>query len=226
MFRAALRLVGDTALVALVLFVPAGTVQWSRAWVLLGVLLIIRLAGAYGVSRVSPALLRERAGLPLRPGQPASDRALVLAVLGTGFLGLPLLASVDRYHWQTFPSPALFLSTLGLLTFAAGWMLKNIALRANAYAVTTVRLQSERAHRVADTGVYGIIRHPFYAGDPLIFVGLGLWLQSYLVVCVAIVPVTLMLVRLVLEERFLLRELPDYGAYVERVRHRLVPGIW
>ena len=79
---------------------------------------------------------------------------------------------------------------------------------------------------MVDSGVYGIVRHPFYAADPLIFVGLGLWLESYVAALGAVVPVALMVIRLRLEERFLLRELPGYAAYARRVRHRLVPGLW
>ena len=77
-----------------------------------------------------------------------------------------------------------------------------------------------------DTGVYGIVRHPFYAGTPFVLVGLGLWLESYTAVLFAVVPIALLVVRLRLEERFLRRELPGYREYAVRVPHRLLPGIW
>jgi protein-S-isoprenylcysteine O-methyltransferase Ste14 len=89
-----------------------------------------------------------------------------------------------------------------------------------------VRLQRERAHSVADSGVYAVVRHPFYAADPLIYVGLALWLGSYVGALLAFIPVSLMVVRLGLEERFLRRELPGYHAYTLRVPHRLIPGVW
>ena len=226
MRRIAARLLADTALVAGALFVSAGTLAWARAWVLLAVLVLVRGIGAYAVYRVSPGLLRERAGLPVRAGQPAADRVLLLGVLGTGFLGLPLLAGLDTFRWQLLPQPAPFMAGVGLLLFVLGWTLKSVALRANAFAVTVVRLQHERAHAVADAGVYGVVRHPFYAADPLIFVGLGLWLGSYAAVLAAVLPFSLVVVRLHLEERFLQRELPGYAAYTARVRHRLIPGVW
>jgi protein-S-isoprenylcysteine O-methyltransferase Ste14 len=87
-------------------------------------------------------------------------------------------------------------------------------------------LQRERQHAVVDTGIYGIVRHPFYAADPLILVGLGLWLESYFAALVAVIPLTFMLVRLCLEEHFLRHHLPGYSEYALRVPHRLVPGIW
>ena len=226
MLRVVIRLVVDSALVAAVLFLSAGTLTWWRAWVLLAVLLLVRTVGAFAVHRINPGLLRERAGLPVHADQPRADRVLVLAVLGTGFLGLPALAGLDVFRWHFLPQPVPPVAGFGLLVFALGWTLKSLALRANAFAVTVIRLQRERTHVVADSGVYGVVRHPFYAADPLIFVGLGLWLESYAAVLCAVVPVALVVLRLRLEERFLWRELPGYAAYAARVRHRLIPGVW
>lgn len=226
MLRVVVRLVADAALVALALFVAAGTLAWWRAWVLLGVLLLVRTIGASAVHRVNPDLLRERAGLPVHADQPRADRVLVLAVLATGFLGIPAVAGLDAFRWHLLPRPVPPVAGLGLLLFALGWTLKSLALRANAFAVTVVRVQRERTHVVADSGVYGVVRHPFYAADPLIFVGLGLWLESYAAVMCAVLPVAIMMLRLHLEERFLWRELPDYAAYAARVRYRLIPGVW
>lgn len=226
MFRVMLRLIADTVLVAIMLFLSAGTIAWWRAWVLLGVFFLLRAVGALVVYRVNPGLLRERASLPVHKEQLRTDRALLLGVLATGFLGLPFLAGLDAFRWHVLPRPTTPIADLGLVLFALGWSLKSLALWANAFAVTVVRLQRERAHTVADSGPYGVVRHPFYAADPLILVGLSWWLESYLAALCAVVPITLMVMRLRLEERFLERELPEYKAYTDRVRFRLIPGIW
>jgi protein-S-isoprenylcysteine O-methyltransferase Ste14 len=203
MLRVMARLAADAALVAMLLFVSAGTLAWWRAWVLLAVLLLVRAVGAHAVYRL-----------------------LLLGVLATGFLGLAVVAGLEAFRWRLLPRPAPLIAGAGLVLFALGWSIKSLALRANAFAVAVVRLQSERAHAVADSGVYGVVRHPFYAADPLILVGLGLWLESYVAALAAVIPVTLMVIRLRLEECFLLRELPGYAAYAERVPHRLIPGLW
>ena len=226
MLRVVVRQVADAVLVAVLLFVSAGTLAWWRAWVLVAVMLLVRGVGAAAVHRVSPALLRDRAALPVHKDQPRADRLLLLGVLATGLLGLPVVAGLDVFRWHLLPRPAPLVAGLGLLLFALGWGLKSLALRANAFAVAVVRLQRERAHAVADSGVYRVVRHPFYAADPLVLVGLGLWLGSYAAALGAVVSVGLVTVRLRLEERFLRRELPGYAAYAERVRHRLIPGVW
>ena len=199
--------------------------HWLR-WMLLTVLFLIRALGALAVYRVNPGLLLERAGLPMHKEQSWADRLLLLGVLATGFLGLPIIAGLDAFRWHALPQPAPLLAGLGLVLFALGWSVKSLALRANAFAIAVVRLQGDRAHAVVDSGLYGVVRHPFYAADPLILVGLGLWLQSYVAALGAVVPIALMVMRLRLEERFLRRELPDYTAYAARVRFRLIPGIW
>ena len=147
-------------------------------------------------------------------------------MLATGFLGLPIVAGLDAFRWHLLPRPAPPLGGVGLALFALGWSIKSLALRANAFATAVVRLQGERGHAVADSGVYAVVRHPFYAADPLILVGLGLWLESYAAALCAVVPVALMVTRLRLEERFLRRELPGYEEYTTRVPHRLIPGVW
>jgi protein-S-isoprenylcysteine O-methyltransferase Ste14 len=226
MLRVLTRLIADTLLVASLLFLGAGTLAWVQAWVLVAMLFIVRTLGALAAYRTSPALMRERAQLPLHGAQPWSDRILLLAVLATGFLGLPLLAALDTWRWQLLPAPTAVVANVGLALFVLGWGLKSLALHANAFAVTVVRLQTERAHMVIDSGPYAVVRHPFYAADPLILVGLSLWLRSSLAALGAVIPVALMLVRLTLEERFLQAALPGYLAYASRVRFRLLPGIW
>ena len=226
MLRVIGRLVADAVVIALLLFLSAGTIAWPRAWALLAVLFVVRAVGALTIYRINPDLLRERAGLPIHEEQSWADRVLLLGVLATGFLGLPVIAGVDGFRWHALPRPGPLVSGLGLALFALGWSIKSLALRANAFAIAVVRFQGERGHTVAESGPYGVVRHPFYAADPLILIGLGLWLESYVAVLCAAVPIALMVIRLRLEERFLRRGLPGYTAYAERVRFRLIPGIW
>ena len=193
---------------------------------MLASLLLVRTATAFVVYAVNPALLRERARFPLHREQLAADKVLLLAVVTTGYAGVPLVAGLDVFRWHVLPTPSPVVSALGLVLFNLGWTIKALALRTNAFATTAVRLQRDRKHTVVDTGVYAIVRHPFYAGTPLVLIGLALWLESFLAVLVAIVPLTLMVIRLRLEERLLLRELVGYAQYVRRVPRRLIPGIW
>jgi protein-S-isoprenylcysteine O-methyltransferase Ste14 len=226
MIRVLIRVVADAMVVAIVLFVAAGTLAWPRAWVLVAVLLVVRTVSAIAVFRVNPALLRERATVLIHPHQPWTDRLILLAFMGTAFVGVPAVAALDVFHWHVRPGPPLALSSVGLALFVLGWTIIAVALRANPFAVTVVRLQGERQHAVVDSGIYGVVRHPMYAGNPLVNVGLSLWLGSWVAVLFAAIPLGLLMVRIGLEERFLRRELPGYGEYAVRVPYRLLPGFW
>src|SRR5438105_9144450 len=192
MLKVLVRLVADAVLVAILLFVSAGTLSWWRAWVLLASLLVVRTVSAVAVYRVNPALLQERARLPTHGDQPWTDKLLLLAVLTTGFMGLPVTAGFDVFRWHVLPRPAPLLADLGLVLFTLGWGIKALALRANAFATTVLRLQRERQHALVDTGLYRIVRHPFYAGTPLVLVGLGLWVASYTWPVFAGLPIALL----------------------------------
>lgn len=226
MFTILLRIVADAVVVAIALFAAAGTLARSRAWVLLATLLVVRLATAVAVFHVHPALLRERAYVLIHREQPWADKAVLLAFMATAFLGVPAIAALDVFRWHVLPSPPSLLSAAGLVLFALGWIITGLALRENAFAVTVVRLQSERRHAVVDTGVYGVIRHPMYSGNPLVLLGLSLWLGSYTSAVFACIPLGLLVVRIGLEERFLQRALPAYREYMKRVPYRLLPGVW
>lgn len=226
MFKVLTRVVADAAVVAIALFVAAGTIAWQRAWVLVAVMLVVRTVSAIAIFRVNPALLRERATVLSHPHQPRTDRLILFAFMTTAFIGVPAVAARDAFHWHLLPILPLGVAGMGLGLFASGWAIIAVALRVNQFAVTVVRHQHDRQQTVVDTGIYSVIRHPMYAANVMVNVGLGLWLGSVAAVLFAAIPLALLLVRIGLEERFLRRELPGCIEYTARVRYRLLPGLW
>lgn len=225
MLQVIANIIGYVLLYAVFLFVPAGTLHWWRAWVFLAVMLAVRVVSTVSVARVNKSLLRERARFPLQPGQPLADRALLISFMAaTGALVAFIALDVFRLH--LLARPHFTVSLDGMLLFIGGNWIITTVLRTNAFATTVVRHQSERQHVVVTSGIYGIVRHPFYAGLIPTELGMCLWLQSYAAALLAIVPLGIIVVRIVLEERFLKRQLPGYAAYATRVRYRLIPGVW
>jgi protein-S-isoprenylcysteine O-methyltransferase Ste14 len=53
-----------------------------------------------------------------------------------------------------------------------------------------------------------------------------LWLESTAAAILAIIPIGTLVVRILIEEQFLRRELSGYDAYTSRVRYRLIPFLW
>jgi protein-S-isoprenylcysteine O-methyltransferase Ste14 len=226
MRSALIRVTVDAVVVAVVLFTAAGTLAWPRAWLLLAVLLAVRVVTAIAVFGVNPALVRDRATVLSHNDQPPADRLLLPAYMILGFLGVPAVAAVDVFRLHFFPQPPVAIAIAGLVMYTLGWMIAALALRANAFAVTVVRVQHERQHRVVDAGIYSFVRHPMYSASPLVHVGLSLWLGSFAAAIFSVVPLALLAMRIRIEERLLRRELPGYDEYASRVPFRVLPGIW
>jgi protein-S-isoprenylcysteine O-methyltransferase Ste14 len=215
----------NTSIYAGLLLLPAGTLDWWRAWVFIGVAFIAIAAMALNIFASNEGLLDERLKSPLQRGQPLADKIVLLLCLAT-WGGLIAFISLDRFHLHLAEQPRLLVSSAGLVFVVFGWRVVYLSFRENAFAASVVRHQEERHHTVIETGVYGVVRHPLYAGGVLIWAGMSLWLQSYAAALLAIVPVAAIALRILVEERFLRRELKGYEAYTQRVRYRLIPLLW
>jgi protein-S-isoprenylcysteine O-methyltransferase Ste14 len=207
------------------LFATAGTFDWWRAWVLLGVIVVMTVMTMMLVFRTRPDLLRERMRGMVQKGQPMVDRVIVLTFLVT-YVGSITFIAVDVFELHLLPKPGVWVSSLGMVLVLAGWLVISLVFRENAFAAPVVKHQAEREHHVVDTGVYAVVRHPMYAGIFIYNVGMALWLESYAGAIAALVPMSLLAVRIVFEERFLREQLDGYRAYTGRVRYRLVPFVW
>lgn len=215
----------NTGVFAALLFVPAGTLGWWRGWVFLGVLVTASLAMTRWLYRHDQALLRERLRAPVQRGQPLVDRVVLLGFVAV-FLAWMVFIPVDVFHLHLAAPPGPVVSGAGLVLTVAGLWLVHLSLRENTFAAPVVRHQRERGHRVIDSGAYGVVRHPMYAAILLVLAGMALWLESWAALALAPVPAGVLVVRVLVEERFLVRELPGYEAYRRRVRFRLVPFLW
>jgi protein-S-isoprenylcysteine O-methyltransferase Ste14 len=193
--------------------------------VFLGVVLVGAVGSTVSVFRVSKDLLEERFKPPIQKGQPLADK-IVVVLLIAAFVGLTAFIPLDVFRFHLMDKPGTVLSSLGLAFFAAGWWIMTLALRENAFAAPVVKHQEERQHTVIDSGLYGVVRHPMYAGSIPLLVGMPLWLESYAAALLASIPIGVLAVRILVEERFLKRELAGYDAYTERVRYRLIPFLW
>src|SRR5262249_24547717 len=133
-------------------------------------------------------LLKERLKPPVQKGQPLEDKIIVPLLL-TAFLGLIVFIPLDVFRFHLMGKPGTLVSTLGLILVVAGWWIISLVFKENAFAAPVVKHQEERQQTVIDTGVYGVVRHPMYAGAALLMIGLPLWLESYAAALLASVPI-------------------------------------
>jgi len=207
------------------LFLPAGTFDWWRAWVLIGVIVAAWVISAVSLFPEHKDLLKERLRTPIQRGQPLADKIILLSFL-LFFYGMFAFIPLDVTRFHLMGRPGSIVSFSGLVLFVLGWRLVYLALRETAFASLVVKLQEERQQRVIDSGVYGIVRHPMYAGAIPFILGIPLCLESYAAAVIALAPIFLLMLRISMEEKYLRQELTGYDAYTKRVRYRLIPYIW
>lgn len=208
---------------AVILFGAAGHLDWWPAWVYLALSVSVTATVALVVLPRNPDLIAERG----RAGENAKrwDYVIGIAASAFGSLGVLLVAALDeRFGWS--PPLSRTLEGAALVVTIAGYALFVAAKAANRFFSSIVRIQKERGHTVVDSGPYGTIRHPGYAGVLAYVPATAVFLGSLWALVPAALGVVFLVVRTVLEDRTLQAELSGYGAYAARVRYRLLPGVW
>ena len=215
--------ISQALMFALLLFGVAGTTDWPRGWVFIAVWSV----NIFIVCVVSTTDVMVERLWPIRDIRSMERSDLVLlVVLGPVMLAWFILMPLDVFHLELLGGPPDWVAVIGLALVIVGWIFITLATRQNPFASPVVKLQESRHQEVIDRGVYGIVRHPMYAGAVLLLVGLPLWLQSYAATIGATVLIAGLCVRIGIEERLLRRGLDGYDAYTRRVRYRLVPHLW
>ena len=206
---------------ALALFLPAGTVAWPAAWVFLGLLFVCSLPITWWLLKYDPELIEER--MRFRPQLSWDKVFIAIALVFVLFWLILMPLDAVRFHWSRMP---VELKTLGALVLLISLYISFLTMRENPYSSAVVRVQKERAQTVISTGPYRYVRHPMYTGACLFFLGTALLLGSWYGVLCTPAFIGLFAVRAVLEERLLREELEGYGAYVDRVKYRFFPHVW
>lgn len=212
-------------LLAILLLIPAGTWQWPRALQFLAGYGILLFAATVSLAIFAPNSLAARLEPPMAKSQPMTDRIVTALLIGYVTLWFALIP-LDIFYLQLLPKPALIISGFGAVVGVTGFGIFILAIFQNEFAIPIVRDQSERGQTLIDTGLYGLVRHPFYLGFPLFFIGIGLWLESYASVLILLVLLIMLIARISVEEKTLCTALPGYSDYVKKVRYRLLPFIW
>jgi protein-S-isoprenylcysteine O-methyltransferase Ste14 len=201
-----------------------GRWSWWEAWVYAGITFFGFVISRALAARAHPDLLAERAKMADHPDAADWDRVLApLVALGGGLI--PLVAGLDAaLGWSgAFP---LGWKMAALVVILIGYLLGSWALIANRYFSGLVRIQHDRGHQVVSRGPYRWIRHPGYAGAILSYLGAPVLLDSLWAFVPAGLLVVGLVIRTALEDQTLQAELEGYRGYTERVRDRLVPGVW
>ncbi len=207
-----------TSIVAGLVFVLAGTLRDVWLWAYVGVW---TAASAYALLGMDEELAKER----FRPPTAGAD-GVAMGFLRLFALSHLVVGALDAGRWHLTPAVPSFLRASALAGMATGLAMFYRAMRENRFFSSVVRLQTDRGHRVVDSGPYSIVRHPGYAGlilaPPLSGLALGSWLAAGIGGVISLMVIR----RVLFEDAFLRTHLDGYISYAQRVPHRLIPGVW
>jgi protein-S-isoprenylcysteine O-methyltransferase Ste14 len=211
----------NLAIMSLCLFGSAGRLDWSNGWLLVGLSFAGSVAATVVIWR-DPGLVAERRNI--KAGK-SWDKVIVGIVVLLGPVAMWITAGLDaRYHWADGVLPLV--SIAGAAVAVLGAALMAWAMQSNKFFSAVVRIQKDRGHTVVTGGPYRFIRHPGYAGMSAFFLATPLILNSRWAFVPAVVTTAVSVLRTVLEDRTLHRELEGYADYARRVRYKLVPAVW
>ena len=205
-------------MVALLIFLPAGTLAYGGGWLLVGLLFGPMFIAGLVMLGKSPEFLKKR----LDGKEKQATQKGVVALSGLMFIAGFVVAGLDyRFGWSNMPVPVTVVASV---LFLAAYVLYAEVMRENAYLSRTIKV--EEGQKVVDTGLYGIVRHPMYMATLLLFIMIPIVLGSwYALIPFAFYP-AIIIARLKDEEELLTKELPGYAEYKQKVKYRILPFVW
>ncbi len=205
-------------IVGLLLFLPAGTLNWPQAWLLICILFIPMFIAGLIMMKKSPGLLQKR----LNAKEEESEQKTVILLSGLMFLVAFIVAGLNfRFRWIVLPD---WVSWAAAVLFLLAYALYAEVLRENEYLSRTIEVQENQ--KVIDTGLYGVVRHPMYMSTLLLFLSMPLVLGSVISFVITLAYIPIIAKRIRNEEQVLEEGLDGYKEYKERVRYKVIPKVW
>jgi len=214
-------LFGLFAVMAALLFLPAGTFGYWQGWVYLAVFFISALAITIYLMKNDPKLLEKRvyAG-PI--AEKEMSQKIIQSITSLGFIALLVVPALDhRFGWSSMPS---YLSIAGDVLVGIAFLIIFFVYKENSFTSATIEVYEEQ--KVVSTGLYALVRHPMYMGALVLFVGMILSLGSWWGFFVYLILMPALVWRIFDEEKLLAKDLSGYAEYQNKVRHRLIPFVW
>lgn len=219
LLNALLKFILGIALVGLVLFIPAGTINYPNAWLFICLLFIPMLIFGIYLYIKKPKLLERR----LNNKEKENTQKIVLLLSALLFISGFIVSSLDyKNNWSSVPNWTIILACIILLI--GYYLYIKVVMLQNEYLLRTVEV--EKKQKLIDTGLYSVVRHPMYFSTLLIFLSIPLILGSLYGFYIFLAFPILLIIRIKNEEKVLLKELPGYSKYKFKVKYKLIPYIW
>jgi protein-S-isoprenylcysteine O-methyltransferase Ste14 len=208
-------------ILALALFLPAGTVFWPQGWIYIIIMIIFSTTLLTYLTKKDPDLLKARAKVK---AEKVWDKIIGIVSIPC-FLALYIIPGFDavKFKWSSLP---IFINIIGFIGMVLAAILFILVLKENAYLSRVVEIQKERGHKVITTGPYRIVRHPMYISVIILYFCHCLALGSLYALIPYIGVIIIIIVRTHFEDKMLHEELEGYKEYAQKTKYKLIPGIW
>lgn len=205
-------------IIALFLFIPAGTLNYFNGWLFIALLFVPMFVVGIIMLYKSPELLKRR----LNAKEEENEQKIVLLVSGIMFLVAFALAGLNfRFGWFKLPQTVILIASI---IFLLSYIMYGEVLKENMYLSRTVEVSENQ--KVVDSGLYGIVRHPMYTSTIFLFLSMPLILDSIFSFVIMLIYPIIIIFRIKNEEKVLENELKGYEEYKEKVKYRIIPYIW
>ncbi len=206
---------------AVLIFLPAWTLNYRQAWAFLVVFGASGLVIIAYFMKKDPELLERRSS-----GGPAAEertsQKIIMSIVSIAFVALLVVPALDhRFGWSSMPPYA---AIAGDVLVALGWMAIFFVFQENTFTSATIEVAADQ--KVISTGPYAIVRHPMYTGSFLYILGIPIALGSWWGLLVIVLMLPAILWRIFDEEKLLKENLAGYTEYTQKVRYRLIPFVW
>ena len=217
-FEAIIKILLGIIIIGLLIFFPAGTINYWNGWLLMGLLFIPMFIAGIVMMIKFPELLKKRLNLKEKQGKQKQVVLLSALMFIAGFI----VAGFNfRYGWGVFPNIVIIISSI---IFVLSYMVYAEVLRENKYLSRTIEVQENQ--KVIDTGLYGIVRHPMYMATIFLFLSMPLILGSIYSFAIFLLYPIIIAKRIKNEEEVLEKELTGYIEYKNKVKYKMMPFIW
>ena len=212
------KIIAGFVAIGLLLYLPAGTLNYWNAWLFVTVLFIPMLFLGIVMLFRSPELLAKR----LDAKEKIDEQKWVVALSGIMFIAAFVVAGLNfRFSWHSLPD---YLIWSGASIFLLSYLIYAEVMRENAFLSRTIEIQENQ--KVIDTGLYGVVRHPMYSATLLMFLSIPLILGSIVSFVIMLAYIPIIYVRMSSEEKVLEEGLEGYKEYKQKVRYKVIPFIW
>jgi protein-S-isoprenylcysteine O-methyltransferase Ste14 len=205
-------------LLGLPLFLSAGSLRFTKAWLFLGAINIPWFLILTYLAVKDPALFERRT-----TAREEERSQMLLKLLLTGILLIALvICGLDfRHHWSNVPLIVVIVFTVVLIL---GNIMLFVVVKQNRYGSRAIEIQEDQ--QVVEAGLYSVVRHPMYLAFAIIFCPCPLVLGSFYALILTLFMPILIAMRIRSEEQLLQKRLEGYSSYMRKVRFRLIPHIW